>query len=77
MFKFITSRPLWVNIAAAAVLTILLIFLVLRMLGWITRHGEYLTVPAVVGQKTDDAIKLLEKQGFDVQIQILLQEESF
>jgi beta-lactam-binding protein with PASTA domain len=69
MFKFITSRPLWVNIAAAAVLTILLIFLVLRMLGWITRHGEYLTVPAVVGQKTDDAIKLLEKQGFDVQIQ--------
>jgi beta-lactam-binding protein with PASTA domain len=26
-------------------------------------------VPAVVGQKTDDAIKLLEKQGFDVQIQ--------
>ena len=42
------------------------IFLFLRMLGWITRHGEYLTVPAVVGQKTDDAIKLLEKQGFDV-----------
>jgi beta-lactam-binding protein with PASTA domain len=69
MFKFITSRPLWVNVLAAAVLTILLIFLFLKMLGWITRHGEYLTVPAVVGQKTDDAIKLLEKQGFDVQIQ--------
>ena len=69
MFKFITNRPLWVNVLAAAALGILLIFMVLKMLGWITRHGEYLTVPAVLGKKTDDAIKLLEKQGFDVQIQ--------
>ena len=69
MFKFITSRPLWVNIATGVALAFLIIFIVLKMLGWITRHGEYLTVPAVVGKKTDDAIKLLEKQGFDVQIQ--------
>ena len=69
MFKFITSRPLWVNIAAAAVLAILLIFLFLKMLGWITKHGEYLTVPAVLGKNTEEAIKLLEKQGFDVEIQ--------
>ena len=69
MFKFITSRPLWVNIIAAAALAFLLIFLFLKMLGWITKHGEYLTVPAVVGTKTDDAVKLLEKQGFEVQIQ--------
>jgi len=69
MFKFITSRPLWVNIITAAVLTFFLIFLFLKMLGLITRHGEYLTVPAVVGKNTDEAIHLLEKQGFDVQIQ--------
>ncbi|MBL0056457.1 MAG: PASTA domain-containing protein [Chitinophagaceae bacterium] len=69
MFKFITSRPLWVNIAAAAALTFLLVFIFLRMLGWITRHGDHLTVPDVMGKKTDKAIALLEMQGFDVQIQ--------
>ena len=35
----------------------------------ITKHGEYLTVPAVTGQKTTDAIKFLESKGFDVVIQ--------
>lgn len=69
MFKFITSRPLWVNMLAGIALTCIIIFLVLKTLGWITKHGEYLTVPAVIGKKTNDAVKLLEKQGFDVQIQ--------
>jgi beta-lactam-binding protein with PASTA domain len=69
MFKFITSRPLWVNIIAAIVLCLLLLFLFLRMLGWITNHGDYLTVPSVVGKKTEIAIDQLKKAGFDVQIQ--------
>lgn len=69
MFKFITNKPIWVNILAAIVIALLILFLVLKMLGWITKHGEYLKVPAVTGLKTDEAIKLLEKQGFDVYIQ--------
>ena len=69
MFKFITNRPFWVNLLAAIVITILMLFLFLKMLGWITRHGEYLKVPAVTGMKTVDAVKLLEKQGFEVYIQ--------
>ena len=69
MFNFITKRPLWVNIVVAALLTLLVGFTFLKMLGLITKHGEYLTVPAVLGKNTDEAIKLLEKQGFDVQIQ--------
>ena len=69
MFKFITSKPLWVNLVAAIVIVLLILFLVLKMLGLITKHGEYLKVPAVTGMKTDEAIKLLEKQGFDVYIQ--------
>ncbi len=68
MFKFITSRPLWVNIIAAAVLAFLMIFLILQLLSWITSHGEYLTVPSVTGKKTKDAVQLLEKSGFEVQI---------
>ena len=69
MFKFITNRPFWVNLLAAIVIAFLFLFLVLKMLGLITRHGAYLKVPAVTGMKTDEAVKLLEKQGFDVHIQ--------
>ncbi len=68
MFKFITNRPLWVNFLAVIVLIFLLLFLFLQLLSWITNHGEYLTVPSVIGKKTTDAVKDLEKQGFDVQI---------
>lgn len=69
MFKFITARPLWVNIIAAIVLALTLLFLFLQMLSWITKHGEFLKVPAVLGMKTEEAISMLKKQGFDVQIQ--------
>ncbi len=69
MFKFITDRPFWVNLLAAAIFAFLLIFLILQMLGWITKHGEYLTVPAVKRKPTNEAIKMLESKGFDVVIQ--------
>ena len=69
MVKYITNKPFWVNLLAAIVIAILILFLVLKTLGWITKHGAYLKVPAVTGMKTNEAIKLLEKQGFDVYIQ--------
>ena len=69
MFKFITGKPFWVNFLAAIVIAVLLIFLILKTLGIITRHGAYLKVPAVTGMNTNAAISLLEKQGFDVYIQ--------
>lgn len=69
MFKFITDKPFWVNLLAAIILGLLFLFLFLKMLVLITKHGEYLAVPAVTGLKTDVAIKLLESKGFDVYIQ--------
>jgi len=69
VFKFITNRPFWVNLLVAIAIALLFLFLFLKMLGWITKHGAYLKVPAVTGMKTTDAVKLLEKQGFDVYIQ--------
>ena len=69
VFKFITNKPFWVNLLAAIVIALLFLFLVLKTLGWLTKHGEYLKVPAITGMKTDEAIKLLEKQGFEVYIQ--------
>jgi eukaryotic-like serine/threonine-protein kinase len=69
VFKTLTNKPFWVNLLAAIVMALLILFLVLKTLGWITRHGAYLKVPAVTGMKTNEAVALLEKQGFDVYIQ--------
>lgn len=69
MFKSITNKPFWVNLLIAVAIALLLLFIFLRMLGFITRHGEYLTVPSVTGQKTAEAVKFLESKGFDVVIQ--------
>ncbi len=68
MFKFITHRPFWVNLLAALVLAALLIFGILQLLGAITKHGQFLKVPAVLSKKTPEAVRLLEEQGFDVVI---------
>lgn len=69
MFTFITKRSLIVNILVAIALGILIIWTFLQLLGMFTRHGEYLTVPSVIGKTTKEAVKMLEEKGFDVMIQ--------
>lgn len=66
MFKFITDRSLLTNIVAGILLLFIIVFLMLQLLGAITKHGQYLTVPSVVGKKTSDAITMLEDKGFEV-----------
>ena len=69
MFKFITHRPLWVNIIAGIVLALALFFFFLLSLDWITGHGKSATVPSVNGKSYEEARKILRKAGFDVEIQ--------
>jgi beta-lactam-binding protein with PASTA domain len=69
VFTFITNRSFFVNLLAVIVLGLLLIFIFLQTLSFITKHGEYLSVPSLVGKKTDEAIKILESKGFEVYIQ--------
>ena len=69
MFKFITHRPLWVNIIAGIVLALALFFFFLLSLDWITCHGKSATVPSVNGKSYEEARKILRKAGFDVEIQ--------
>jgi beta-lactam-binding protein with PASTA domain len=69
MFKFITNKPFWVNLVAAIAIALLVIFLFLWLLGVITRHGKYLTVPSVIGKNTEESVRYLESKGFDVVIQ--------
>ncbi|MEO8173927.1 MAG: PASTA domain-containing protein [Sediminibacterium sp.] len=67
--KYITSKPLWVNILAALGLIVVLVLLFFATLSWITGYGKYEKVPAVVGQNADAAKKMLEDKGFEVIIQ--------
>ncbi|MES1216602.1 MAG: PASTA domain-containing protein [Bacteroidota bacterium] len=69
MAKSITNRPLWVNIVTGIVLALVILFLFILSLRWITHHGSSRTVPSVAGKKFDDAKAFLEKEGFEVVIQ--------
>jgi eukaryotic-like serine/threonine-protein kinase len=69
VFKFITHRHFFVNVLVIIALTALLIWGFLQMLGVITKHGEYLTVPTVLNKPTAASVKLLESKGFTVVIQ--------
>lgn len=69
MFKFLTTKPLWVNILAGVVLLLLLLLLFLGSLALLTQHGKTMKIPSVTGLSFADAKKTLESQGFDVQIQ--------
>lgn len=69
MFKFLTRRHFLVNLVVMIALIVGLIFGILQLLGMITQHGRYLTVPYVLNKNTTEAIKLLESKGFEVMIQ--------
>lgn len=69
MFKFITGKPLWANILLGIGVLLVLIFIFLQSLSWITRHDKTLAVPSVTGKSFEEAKKILEGQGFEVEIQ--------
>ena len=69
MFKFLTHKPLWVNILAVLILSALLVLIFFGSLDYLTRHGDYAVVPSVIGKNVEAARKILEEQGFEVEIQ--------
>jgi beta-lactam-binding protein with PASTA domain len=69
VFGFVTNRPFWVNLLVVIGITLLMVFVFLQLLGLITKHGQYLTVPSVMGMRTAQAVKVLENKGFEVLIQ--------
>ena len=68
MFKFITRQSLLVNLLIAVLLIVLIVFLFFSSLDWITHHNDDVTVPSVTGQNIAAATKLLESQGFGVEV---------
>lgn len=69
MFKYITNRPLWVNIAVGIGIIMVVFVIFVLSLNWITHHGESKTVPSVTGKSLKEVELLLEKEGFSLVIQ--------
>ena len=69
MFEFITKRSFIVNLLIAALIAFAAFFIFFQLLDWITKHGEYMKVPTVKGKSIDEARKILEGQGFEVEVQ--------
>jgi beta-lactam-binding protein with PASTA domain len=69
VFKFITHRPLWVNILVGILLAIGIFSIFVLSLKWLTHHNSSKTVPIVTGKSFDEAEKILEDAGFEVEIQ--------
>lgn len=69
MFRFLTKKPLWINILVALILTALLILVFFGSLDYLTKHDKYAKVPSVIGKNIDAARKILEDNGFEVEIQ--------
>ena len=69
VFKFITHRPLWLNVLIGLLLALAIFSFFIFSLSWLTHHGRSSTVPSVIGKKYEVAKKELSKSGFDVEIQ--------
>jgi beta-lactam-binding protein with PASTA domain len=76
MFRFITGKPLWINILFAVVLVFIILFLFLLSLDFFTRHGKTLSIPAVMNMPLGQAEKVLKDQGFDIVIQDSIYSDS-
>ena len=69
MFQFITNRSFFVNLLIAIVLGLAVLFIFFQLLDGITQHGKYIKVPEIKGKHVDEAKRLLEEQGFQVEVQ--------
>jgi beta-lactam-binding protein with PASTA domain len=69
VLKFITHRPLWLNILVGIVLAFLSLAIFILSLNWLTHHNASRTVPSVTGKTYAEAKEILEKAGFEVEIQ--------
>jgi eukaryotic-like serine/threonine-protein kinase len=63
------KRPLWGHVVAGILFSIALFIIFILSLKWLTHHNESKTVSSVVGKTYDEAEKILNMAGFDVEIQ--------
>lgn len=66
-----------VNLGAMVVTTLLLVFGTMKWIASYTRHGEYITVPSVVGMFEAEAARALEEVGLHYEVSDYKFDNSF
>lgn len=67
-FNFILSKAFWFNILGIILFFVIAIVILMVSLKSCTRHGDSVTVPTVVGMDADEAIAMLEDEGFGYEV---------
>lgn len=62
------TRKLWFHVLLVLVVSALCYIIFFSSLGYFTRHGQDARVPALTGMDVKTAMKTLDAQGFDVQV---------
>lgn len=62
------KRSFIFNLFLALLVVVGLLFLFFSSLDWLTNHGKETTVPLLEGKNMNEAIRLLERQGFDINV---------
>ncbi|OCX53397.1 serine/threonine protein kinase [Mucilaginibacter sp. PPCGB 2223] len=65
---YLKTKQFYINLGAAIGSVIVIITIIFLSLGYYTRHGSGIPVPALVGTNIDQATALLDQQGFKYQI---------
>lgn len=68
LFDKVTRRSFGFNVLVILGLSVVLGFLFFFSLGFLTRHGEVVTVPDIRGKSIDEATAVLEGLGFGVEV---------
>lgn len=61
-------KTFWGSAVIIALICTALYWIFFASLGWITGHGKELLVPELEGKKLQEAFKILEAQGFDIDV---------
>lgn len=76
MLSFLKSRRFLINIVLAAILFVALLYLVFAWMNSYTNHGESYDVPDITKMPLNEAINLLDENGFRYQIEDSVYSES-
>ena len=66
--NFILSKAFWFNILGIILFFVLAVVVLMVSLKSCTRHGDSVTVPTVVGMDADEAIAMLDDEGFGYEV---------
>jgi eukaryotic-like serine/threonine-protein kinase len=68
MWPFLKSKVFLFNVGGTIVFFIVALILLNVILKLYSRHGESVTVPSIIGMQTDEAIAIIEDNGFKYEI---------